>query len=163
MKDIRPYITYIPPLLKALEATKGDILELGMGFSTAFLDALCKESKRRIVSYENDIEWYEENRMYQSEYHDIILTNDWSTIPIEDRKWGVVLVDHRPAVRRRVEAKRVKDCADIVVLHDSEPEIDRFYRYSSLYKNFKYRYDYTVCKPNTTLLSNTLDVKGLYA
>lgn len=161
MNDIRNYITYLPVLTKLFEATNGPILELGMGFSTAFLDMMCRKTKRKLVSYENDRKWYEQNLMYRSDYHDVLLIEDWDNIEIGGTSWSIVLVDHRPALRRHTEALRVKDNADYIVLHDSEPEIDRFYKYSRIYPQFKYRFTYDKCKPYTEVLSNLKDLSWL--
>jgi len=157
MKNNSAYISYLPILLKAVESTTGPILELGMGYSTMILHNLCEKDKRKIVSYENDPKWFVENTCYISDFHRVNLVNNWEDIEIEGNYWSVVLVDHRPARNRRIEAMRVKDFADFIILHDSEPEIDRFYGYSEIYKHFKYVYHYTDALPNTTVLSNFKD------
>lgn len=157
MKNNSAYISYLPMLMKAVEATTGPILELGMGYSTMILHNYCQETKRKIVSYENDPKWYAENTVYHTLWHEIRLVNEWEKIEIENKYWSVVLVDHRPAKRRRVEAMRVANFADYILLHDAEPEINRFYGYSKIYKNFKYVYRYTDCKPHTAVVSNFRD------
>lgn len=159
MKDNSAYITYLSPLIHAVEMSDEPILELGMGYSTMILHALCKKNKRQIISYDNDPKWYKENLCYKSDFHEINLVEDWSTLPIEKVFWGVVLVDHRPAVRRRVEAVRVKNNAKFVLLHDAEPEIERFYGYKKVYPEFKYRCLYDLCKPYTAILSNFIDIR----
>jgi len=161
MKDHSSYITYIVPLIQCIEETDEPILELGMGYSTMILHALCKKNKRQIISYENDPKWYKENLCYRNDYHEINLVTDWSKVPLEKIFWGVVLVDHRPAVRRRVEALRVRNNAEFVLLHDAEPEIERFYGYSKVYNEFKYKHIYDECKPYTAVLSNFVDIQQL--
>lgn len=148
------YFSHLPILTKIVDMTEGPILELGIGFSTVVLDMMCRLTKRPLFSYDNDPQWYEKYLEYQSDFHQILLTDDWDKIDIDNRHWSVVLIDHRPALRRRVEAKRLKDNTDYVVMHDSEPEINKFYRYTDIYPLFKYRFDYTRCKPFTTVLSN---------
>lgn len=161
MKDNRAYVTYLPILLKLVEQTDGPILELGMGYSTMILDMMCQQTERELASYENDEKWYKENLIYKSNYHSINYVEDWDKVPYHVRHWSIALIDHRPAMRRRVDAMRLKDNVDYILIHDSEPEIDRFYGYSRLYKLFKYRYDYKDCKPNTTVLSNFIDLSVL--
>jgi hypothetical protein len=134
--------------------TSGPILELGMGFSTMLLDMMCRLTERPLVSYESDSKWYKKNLKYASNFHTILLADDWDKIDIDNTHWSVAFIDHRPALRRKIEAKRLKDIADYVILHDSEPEKGKFYRYTDIYPLFKYRYDYTNCKPYTTILSN---------
>lgn len=160
MTDQSNYISYLPMLIKTVELSTGPIIELGMGFSTVVLHMLCKQSKRHIYSYENDTKWWKQNIQYLSDYHDIIALDNWDIIT--PRPCGVLLVDHRPAIRRRIDALRFKDFAEYILLHDSEPEIDRFYRYSGIYKHFKYRYDYRKCTPNTTVVSNLSDLSEFY-
>lgn len=152
--------SHIPLLLKAVQATTGEILELGMGWnSTPLLHWICKDLGRKVVSMESDRKWLEYFNDYRSDDHMILPVDNWQDIQMIDRmKWGVVLVDHRPAIRRHTEAIRLKTNTQIVLLHDSEPEIDRFYAYRRTYPHFKYRYDYTKFKPFTTALSNYIDV-----
>jgi len=155
------YATHIPILTKIVDMTEGPILELGIGFSTTILHAMCKRNGRELFSYENDLEWHGKYLQYNIANHKVWYTSDWSQIEIDKTRWSVVLIDHRPAIRRHVEALRLKDNADYIILHDSEPEIDRFYKYSRIYKHFKYRYDYTKCLPNTTVVSNFKDLSNL--
>ena len=154
MRDQQPYISYLPILTRIVNLSEGPILELGMGFSTMILDMMCKPTGRLLVSYENYPEWYEKNLEYASSFHKVLLAPDWDKIDIDSTHWSVVFIDHRPALRRRVEARRLKDNAYYIVLHDSEPEINKFYRYTDIYPLFKYRFGYKKCKPYTTVLSN---------
>jgi hypothetical protein len=160
MKD-ELYATHIPILTKLVDMSDGPILELGMGFSTLILDMMCKLTRRPIVSYENHREWYERYLEFASDYHKILFTDNWDSIDIDSTHWSIALIDHKPALRRRIDAVRLKDNCDYVILHDSEPEINRFYAYTRIYQYFKYRYDYTKCLPNTTVLSNFKELKFL--
>ncbi len=157
------YASHIPILTRIVDISDPElpILEFGVGYSTMILDMMCKLSGRQIFSYENDRDWHKINLKYHNGNHKVWFTNNWDTIDIDHTHWGLVLIDHRPAVNRRVQALRLKDNADYILLHDSEPEIDRFYRYSGIYKHFKYKYDYTRCKPYTTVLSNNKDLSNL--
>ena len=160
--------SHLPILIKVLQLSYGPVLEIGMGLnSTPVLHWLCKEAGRELLSLENDPKWLEPNKAFEEGLHRVEFVSDWDKAPIflpdEDRRWSVVLIDHRPALRRRIEALRLKDRADYIILHDSEPEIDRFYRYSGIYKHFKYQYDFTIVgKPHTTVLSNFEDVRSLW-
>ena len=87
---------------------------------------------------------------------------DWDSLPVFEMRWSIVLIDHRPALRRHVDALKFANIADYVVMHDSEPEIDRFYKYSRIYNKFKYVYQYTKIKPNTAILSNFSDPKLIF-
>lgn len=161
MTDTSNYLTHIPILSRLVDMTSGPILELGIGFSTVLLHAMAKQSGREVYSYENDREWHKKYFEFNTYNHHVFYIDNWDDIKVNDKHWSVALIDHRPAMRRRVDAVRLARHADYIILHDSEPEIDRFYRYSSIYKHFKYRYDYKKCLPNTTVLSNFKDLSSL--
>lgn len=165
--------SHLPLLSEIMSVSNGPVLEMGMGYySTPFLYWMCKAQGRDLVSLENDKKWMEKLEMPEwkgpgfSAYHvenweDLYEVN--TNVPfVLAHRWSVVLIDHRPAKRRRIDAELLANNADFVLMHDSEPEIDRFYRYGRAYKHFKYRFDYKlVGKPNTTVLSNTKDLSFL--
>lgn len=154
MKRIIRYGTHMPMLIKAMQATTGPVLELGCGFnSTPFLFWLCKDQNRKFVSYENDQGWIDKVG-YPVEY-----VADWDKTDIDNIHWSVVFMDHRPGERRPVDAVRLKDKADFIILHDSEPMLDKFYGYEKIYPLFTYRFDYTKFLPHTTVLSNSIDIE----
>lgn len=159
MKDLSKFASHVPVLVKVVEKSKGNILELGVGISTVILHTMCKD--RLIFSYENDPEWFKENKVYESDNHKIFFTNNWNEIHDLEIEWDVVFIDHRPAMDRRNQALYYKDKANFIIIHDSEPEIDRFYGYKKIYPQFKYVYHYTKCKPFTTVLSNRVNVEEL--
>ena len=139
-------------LASLLPITNGAVLELGAGFnSTPLLYWYCKAQGRMFRSYENDKAWCEKMGDFTK------YIEDWEKAPIDNILWSIVLIDHRPALRRKEDARRLKDNAEYIVMHDSEPEIDKFYKYTWIYKHFKYRHDFTLLKPNTTILSNFTD------
>lgn len=156
------YASHLPILAKIVEKTNGPILELGMGFSTTLLHTMCKQTKRMVVSYENDRNWYEKFVGYNCDFHHIKYIEDWDSIPSDYIDWSIVFIDHRPGKRRRTDALRFKDKADYILLHDSEPEQNKFFGYKKIYPEFKYVYQYTKTKPNTAVLSNFRDLKDLY-
>ncbi len=112
-----------------------------------------------------------------SKYHYLfyvpVYANDWDTVPNyperwdvignvaphlsteKEPRWGTVFIDHRPGERRIEEIKRFEYKADIIVVHDTEQSE---YKYETVFKNFKYRYDYKRYTPYTTLVSNFIDV-----
>lgn len=152
--------SHIPMLVKVLPRTKGSVLELGMGMSsTPILHALCVDQGKLLVSLESEKHFVDMFRKYETPGHDIYLVEDWDKIP--QTKYGVVLVDHKPDFRRKIEALKFKD-SDFIILHDTEPENDELYKYSEIYSEFKYRFDYTKFKIHTTVLSNTYDLNFLY-
>lgn len=164
-KDLKgQWGSHLPILSRMLELTDGAILELGTGvWSTALMDLMASQTKRKVISYDNDPKWHDANKKWQSDYHDIRLIPEdgWDDIDLKEHVWSVAFLDHKPAKRRKEDARRLAHQAIFVILHDSEPESDKFFKYSWIYKHFKYRYDYTKCRPNTTVLSNFIDVDKL--
>jgi len=164
MSDIVKSGSHIPVLIQSLLNTTGPVLEMGMGFnSTPLLHWLCKDLERDLYSMESDLEWMHKFDGYQSLNHIIMPIPDWNNTLIGEMNWGLVLIDHKPGIQRGFDAVKVADRAQIVVLHDSEPEWDKIYGYSKVYDFYKYRHDDTRWKPCTTVLSNTIDVKELLA
>ena len=153
----------MPVVVRVVEATEGPILELGMGiYSTPLLDLMCHENKRPLVSYDDEPEWFAENKEWESDYHKVRLIKDYDEADIESTHWSVAIVDHKPAIRRLTEIKRLANNTYYIIVHDTEPECDKYFKYSRIYPLFKYRYDYSRCRPHTAILSNFFDPKKLY-
>src|SRR3990172_8056396 len=84
------YGTHLPALIKAMEKTDGEVLELGMGiFSTPYLHYQCLLSKRKLVSYENYKAWLDffTRYGYANEYHEINFVESYADAQIEGRHW----------------------------------------------------------------------------
>ena len=155
------YASHLPILSKVVEITKGPILELGIGlYSTPFLHWMCFSAKRKLTSYDSDSKWIRYFRDSKSDFHEILQIDDWDSLKI-DKYWDLALIDHAPDARRGIEAGRLAKNAKFVILHDSEPESDTKYGYSKIYPLFKYRFDYTDALPNTTVLSNYVDLRNI--
>lgn len=145
-----------------MSLSDGPVLEMGMGlYSTPLLDLMCRQEKRRLVSYDNNPLWFKENEIWKSDFHELYFVTDWDQADIEHTHWSVALIDHKPSARRKDDVRRIMNNADYILIHDSEPEANPFFRYTWIYRFFKYRYDYTKCKPHTTVLSNFIDVTKL--
>jgi hypothetical protein len=150
-------------LIKILNLSEGPVLELGIGpFSTPLLHMLC-EGERKLFSYENDLYYFERHLGFVSEFHKIFFVenNKWDEIDIDNTKWGMVFIDHGPGVRRSIDAIRLSNKAQFVIIHDSDSENNKHYGYDKVYPFFKYRFDYKKLKPNTTILSNFVDISKL--
>lgn len=148
------YASHLPVLMKLVEMTNGPILETGVGlYSTPYLHYACLPRKRSLTSYENSAEWIGHFQDNQSDYHQINLIEDWNALPI-NQFWDVAFLDHGPDPTRKDVAKNLRNNAKYIVLHDSDPENDYLYKFSEIYPLFKYRFDYALGAPNTTVLSN---------
>ena len=151
--------THIPVLVRAFAKTKGDILEIGTGyFSTALLRWLCEMSGRTLYSYEHSPFWYAKAKATESDFHKVIKVETYDELPV-DKQWGLVFIDHAPDYRRQVEIERFANNADMMVVHDTNPEHDKGYHYSNIWHLFKYRYDFKLFNPNTSVVSNFIDLK----
>lgn len=161
MMDITvQYGTFLPALIKVMQITDGPVLELGMGmFSTPYLHFACYPN-RRLVSYESDEEYFNWLNIFKNDYHEVHLVKDWDKIDLSGH-WSVVLVDHEPARRRKEEIKRLANCADYIVVHDTNPRLEHKYRYSEIYPLFKFRKDFNREKPYTAILSNFRDLSQI--
>lgn len=159
--------SHLPILMRIMNITDGPVLELGMGlFSTPYLHWACYEQKRKLVSCENKNAFYnmfifddyrEKDNGY--DYHEMKFVIDWDKVNISGH-WSVVLVDHNPGPRRKVEVARLADSADYVVVHDTNGRNDWYYHFTEVFPLFKYRYDTKFC-PQTTVLSNFKDLTNL--
>lgn len=113
--------THLPLLLAAVLKTEGPVLEIGIGnFSTPILHAVCKAMGRDLVSVEDDRQWV---ATFADEYagpqHEFI--DGFDCLPaLAERQWGVVLIDESPGTRRGETLKLFGDCADFLVIHDTQ-------------------------------------------
>lgn len=155
--------THIPVLLKVIPKTEGDVCELGGGFnSTPLLHWMLQG--RKFVTYESDPDYYHFAKKFRSANHKIQKIDDWEDVDY-DRHWGVVFIDHTTSrekingVRRQRGDDVIKFTnADIIIMHDTEPEEVEHYRYDIVFPKYKYRCDWTNNAPHTTVLSNVIDV-----
>lgn len=149
--------SHLPVLIRMTElVTEGDILELGTGiYSTPFLHYICMLQGRKLVSYENNINYYNVYKDYQCDFHDVIFIEDWADLDIRRRdRWEIAFIDCNPEEERAMLARKLRAYANYVVIHDSQPEVDNITQYSEIYPLFRKRYDYTKESPSTTILSN---------
>ena len=146
--------SHLPVLLKLVLETKGRILELGSGvFSTPLLHWLCAKNKRELVTCENDAEFFQMAKQYQSRNHHIVFINNWDEIKL-DKHWGVILIDNRPEFRRAVDAIKFKNNADFIILTDTEEKYEPVFEYKRAWPHFHYRYDDVQGNFRTTVVSN---------
>ena len=144
--------------MKLVSITDGPILEMGTGiYSTPFLHWACFPTKRKLTSLESSARFMQRLVNCQNDYHDVIYTSNWDAADIE-KSWDIVLIDHAPDSRRRIDVKRVANYAKYVVIHDSDILNTKNYHYEKIYSLFKYRFDYRDATPNTSILSNFIDL-----
>ena len=130
-------------------------------YSTPILHALCGAEGRRLVTHENDSEYYEWAAAYQSPLHDVCKVDNWDDIDLAAVNWAVAFVDHAPNERRWKEVVRLTH-AEYVVCHDSNRGWKRKYNYDKAYPLFKYQKQYRERHPNTIILSNIHPVEAMW-
>ncbi len=160
------YSTHLAGLIRAVLLTDGDVLEVGTGiFSTPILHHICVPAKRKLVSYDNNMEWIEwckaKRHSLECKYHEINYIENWDEAKIE-RPWDVALIDHEPEERRIEEIKRLANFAKYIIVHDSYPKWDWKFRYSEIYPLFKYKTDTRGYYPPSVVLSNFIDLTDFW-
>jgi hypothetical protein len=153
--NLPKYATHLPLLQAAVETTGGPVLELGQGkFSTGYLRGACAD--RVYISAESSDEWFQQ---LDGETHKSVKIPDpksWDKLYEElvDEHFSVVLIDHAPAGRRPVELEKLRDRADLFIIHDARADD---YRYEPLFGTFKHRYTHSLRQPETTVVSNNTE------
>lgn len=159
------YGTHITPLIAAVLATNGDVLELGMGdYSTPLLHEIIgyqrkSGSTRKLLSAENDAEWLANYIDLKTKWHFILHVKDWDAVITPAYLYSVVFIDHAPAEQRAKDIIKFKEVTEIFVVHDTDKM--EYYGYEEAFSQFKYRFTYERYRKSTTLLSNTIDVTKL--
>lgn len=158
-----------PLLIKGLETVRnieGTILEFGIGEgSTQIIHDFGIDAGKKVISFENNKEYYDKFKHLETPDHKIVFVEDWSALKITDKLISLVFIDHAPAEQRHIDAIKLKTKAKIVIVHDTEHEGFDYdvYKISEIAKNFKYRLNFSV--PNqvakTVMFSNFIDVNKL--
>jgi hypothetical protein len=156
------YGTHLPCLIKAMEKTTGDVLELGTGvFSTPYLHYQCLLSKRKLVSYENFKSWFDFVKTYEHPLHEINFVEKYADAKI-DKQWDVVLVDQTPDSSRVETIKRLPDLAKYIIIHDSNPSNYKVTHYDEIFPLFRFKTDWHGDKNRATVLSNFVDLEDFW-
>jgi hypothetical protein len=149
--------SHIPMLMKAIQLTDKKIVEIGAGIiSTNFLHWYCRERDQKMVTYEEDDQYYHFAKSFVSLLHKVVKVENWEDIS-NKQDWGVLLIDNYTGQRVK-DLIKFKDSADYIVVHDTDkPEQYGFT--DDVWGLFKYRYDWRECHPWTTVVSNKKDLK----
>lgn len=113
--------SHLPGLLLAIGASKGPVLELGVGhFSTPQLHAICGALHRSLVSVDDCPEWAAKFKGYSNPNHAIVCRNYAEFLrETIDEKWGVAFIDHSPGGANRATAfADLIQHSSYVVVHD---------------------------------------------
>lgn len=152
------WCSHLPLLKHFIQLTDKPVLELGCGYgSTPQLHLLCERYNRKLISVEDNFSWASKELVdLHNNNHQIIKVSSYdqfdpNMVPI----WGIVLIDHAPALRRNVEVMRLKSNTEYMILHDTECAS---YQYDQTIPKFKYKLTDQRSNPFTTVIS---DIKVL--
>lgn len=126
------YNTHQPYLKFAIQHTKGNVLECGMGFtSTLMIRSLLKGTNRRLISLESNKDWYDNFSKYQDknfEGHLLNLENwnessatkwvDYIANFIDTSNIDCVFLDQEPHIARNYVLQYFLDKVKYIVIHD---------------------------------------------
>lgn len=137
----------------ALDLTKESVhpvMELGAGDgSTPYLRDYCRESGREFISWDSDKHWGEQ---WDSQH-----TESWHNPKVYGKR-SVVLVDQGPGEDRKESIKILQQDAEIIVVHDAEPDNENCYQLYTIYPLFKYKILTKGEKVWTAALSNQINL-----
>jgi hypothetical protein len=153
--------SHYPVLAAMVAATRGPVLELGMGdFSTPLLHMICGAvtPPRRLVSIDSDPAWVEKFKHLRNPSHVIACYKiDVSQGPATcfDRdKWAVAFVDFAPGEDRTKYIEHNREMVSFFVVHDAEDSPVANYRFAECFKTFKYVWKWGACNVDTAVLSD---------
>lgn len=151
-------LSYYPLLFKALEETKGDVLELGTGHgSTVLLHDYCK-GRRVLTSFDEKEEWLSKFKYLETFEHGLFLIEDWRKVHRDHPDPSVIFIDHAPGEDRKQMILDFKDTKGIIVCHDTEPAADHGYQMRQHFPLFKYKVEVKTNGAWATALSNEIDI-----
>lgn len=107
-----------------------------------------------LTTLESDPDYYWMCHKFKSKIHRVNFVENWADVRLR-RHYSVAFLDHAPAWRRGIDAIRLANVADLVIIHDSDAT-DIFL--DEVWPHYKYCYDFKPCHPFTTVVSNTIDV-----
>jgi len=161
-KPYDPYASHLPAMcfiLGRLGRAIRSILEVGSGFySTPFFRAFASSVlKTEHVILESDEGW----AAYVASLFDVFVRPfKVNELPddIVQRHWDLAFIDCLAESTRAQHALTLKNNADVIVLHDSNPDWDVAYEYSAIIPLWKYAHHFTATYPHTLVLTDEDDI-----
>ena len=164
-----PFGSHQPVLIHLLNTiTEGDVMEFGMGTnSTAIMHTICEQQGRKLLSIDNNMAWFTQNKEYETEDHEIRFFNTDKllcyTYDFFDRDFAVIFVDAAPGPLRQFFIDRMKGQADYMIAHDTEeaihPGIHKGYDvYNYDFSSFKHVLHFEKIMPATTVISDLKEI-----
>jgi len=156
-----PYLSHLPILSAAFNVTSGPVLELGSGLgSTLLLHGLCGCTQRKLVTLESDEKWILRFLHYGRMWHEIKFVKDYLDLPEYKQEWGLVFVDHGMYEQRGYSILQLKH-VPVIVVHDTcYPWL---YNYMRAFQEYQYVWDWKVWGPQTSIISNIIDIRETFS
>lgn len=164
VNNLSHWDSYWVALWEALEATTGDVIELGMGHgSTQKLHDYCLSEGRNLYSYESNLGWFQKFEHLTGPHHRLVCVHDnWQVMLEEERKRndhiGVLFSDEAVGEMRKYNISMFCNLAEIVIAHDFEESSDGGYKFSLVKPLFKYVKLHSFPGASTGAMSNFIDV-----
>lgn len=147
-------------LTAAFMVTTGAVLELGSGLgSTPLLHGLCGSNYRELITIESDKTWFDKLSPYHRSWHKFRLVDSFVDLPEYKETWGLVFVDHGIPEQRGRSIESLLN-VPMIVIHDTcYPQL---YGYEYAFRKFKYKWVLSLYPPQTTVISNSLNVHKIF-
>lgn len=117
------FATHQPVLVAAAEVCEGPILECGSGdWSTPLLHRIARRRGLELLTVDDHREWLGRQARLARPWHELRHVEDWDEAieRLAERRWGLVFIDQHPWTARAATAARLRDQADLVVMHDCD-------------------------------------------
>lgn len=154
------YLSHLPLLSAAVSVTTGPVLELGAGLgSTYLLHGMCGVSRRKLLTIESDENWMQRFMKFGRPWHQFKKVDDYQDLQEYKEPWGLAFVDHGLYKQRGHSILQLKH-VPIVVVHDTcYPWL---YDYVNTLSHYKYRWDWQLNGPQTTVVSDIKDIRKIF-
>jgi len=147
--------SHLPLAIVAVAATKGTILELGLGWgSTPVMATMARVMNRQHLAFEDAPDWIAAMQGIVRDPIRLVAVNKWKEL--EFQRCGMALVDHSCANQRPDSVRSLFGVADIVVAHDTGPsaEHEAVYQWGDCFSQFKFVVIDHRWEPWTTAVTN---------
>ena len=112
--------SHLVPLMACVTATRGAVLEVGVGhWSTPLLHAYCAAAGRTLISIDEDRAWVERFKEYHIGRHTVEHANYGDYLrKMAEKQFSVVFLDGSPGHTRADQAMLFRESANLIVIHD---------------------------------------------
>jgi hypothetical protein len=178
--------THTAPLAISCMHTTGSVLELGCGlYSTLLLHTICGKQGRRLHTVDHTLSWLKKFMHLETPLHTFEhlkcgslnvtiyefmyrlspkwtkrIDESWDQVGKGER-WGLVFLDQLPLSRRIKDVKRLRQSADVFVIHNTNMLGNWLSEFWPYLNTFKFTYIFPVF-PATAVCSDTMDVRSFF-